>query len=125
MPAVTGVTLFGGWVTFDFRRGFYINANAATEVYMSQVNTQIDPRSTNRVLTHLGLAIEEIKLLRAIDRLNEQIRLSESEQLDTLCRGHLVAELRFLNKQLSTLRDKASARQGARPGYRRSPDTGI
>jgi len=85
---------------------------------MAQVNTQIDPLSTNVVLAHLGLAIDEIKLLRSIDDLKEQLRLSDTLRIDIDRRHYLVAELRYLNKRLMALRQQASD-DGCRHGLAR------
>jgi hypothetical protein len=74
---------------------------------MSQVNIHIDPLSTPCVLKFLGLAIEEIKLVRSIDSLREQVRLSRSMEFEAGRHRYLVAELRFLNKKLRTLRETA------------------
>ena len=75
---------------------------------MAQVNTHINPLSTSVVLANLALAIDEIKLLRAIDHLKEQLRLSDSLRIDIERRHYLVAELRFLNKRLASLRQQAA-----------------
>ncbi|MGD8348060.1 MAG: hypothetical protein PVI79_02435 [Gammaproteobacteria bacterium] len=77
---------------------------------MSQVNIHIDPLSTNCVLKYLGLAIEEIKLVRSIDNLNEQVRLNRSLNFEPGRHRYLVSELRFLNSQLRTLRENAKNR---------------
>lgn len=74
---------------------------------MSQINIHIDPLSTNCVLKYLGLAIEEIKLIRSIDSLREQVIASDELKLDIGRRRYLVSELQFLNKRLQTLREKA------------------
>ena len=74
---------------------------------MSQINTHIDPLSTSCVLRDLGLAIEEIKLLRSIDSLKEQVLVCERMNLDIGRRRYLVSELQFLNKRLDSLREKA------------------
>ena len=76
---------------------------------MSQTNIQIDPLSTSCVLKYLGLAIDEIKLVRSIDSLTEQVRMSNSMQVDPHRKRYLVSELRFLNKRLHAVREKARA----------------
>ncbi len=91
---------------------------------MAQVNPQIDPLSTNVVLTHLGLAIDEIKLLRSIDQLKEQLRLSDSMRIDIDRRHFLVAELRYLNKRLILLREQASC-NGCRRGLARRSNSAV
>jgi hypothetical protein len=74
---------------------------------MSQINIHIDPLSTNCVLKYLGLAIDEIKLIRSIRSLTEQVLASDELKLDISRRRYLVSELQFLNKRLETLREKA------------------
>ena len=77
---------------------------------MAQVNTHIDPLTTHGVLTFLALAIDEIKLLRSIDHLKEQVRLSDVLQIDAERRRYLLAELRYLDKRLRALREQAHER---------------
>ena len=80
---------------------------------MSQTNIHIDPLTTSCVLKNLGLAIEEIKLIRSINSIYEQV--SASEEVSTSKAKHLasgrhrylISELRFLNKRLESLRAKA------------------
>jgi hypothetical protein len=74
---------------------------------MGQVNIHIDPLSTSCVLKYLGLAIDEIKLIRSIDSLNEQVRMSRSLNFEAGRHRYLVSELRFLNRQLRSLRETA------------------
>ena len=74
---------------------------------MSQTNIEIDPLTTNCVLKNLGLAIDEIKLVRSIDSLTEQVRMTNSMQVDPHRRRYLISELRFLNKRLRAVREKA------------------
>lgn len=73
---------------------------------MSQTITQIDPVSTDGVLRYMSLAIDEIKLLRSIDSLTEQVRLSHSLEFDPGRKRYLISELRFLNKRLQSLRER-------------------
>ena len=75
---------------------------------MSQTNIHIDPLTTNCVLKYLGLAIDEIKLVRSIDSLTEQVRMSKAMRLDPNRKRYLVSELRFLNKRLRAVREKAN-----------------
>jgi hypothetical protein len=75
---------------------------------MSQTNIHIDPLTTNCVLKYLGLAIDEIKLVRSINSISEQVRASNAAQLETGRRRYLISELRFLNKRLESLREKAN-----------------
>ena len=76
---------------------------------MSQTNIQIDPLTTDCVLKYLGLAIAEIKLVRSIDSLTEQVRMTNSMQIDPHRKRYLISELRFLNKRLRAVREKANA----------------
>lgn len=76
---------------------------------MRQTGTRIDPLTTVHVLQTLGLAIDEIKLMRAIESINEQVRAPDAEQLESGRHGHLVSELRFLHKRLQSIRDKAGS----------------
>lgn len=75
---------------------------------MSQTVTQIDPLTTPCVLKHLGLAIDEIKLVRSIDLLSQQVSMGSSTQLESGRRRYLISELRFLNKRLQSVREKAN-----------------
>ena len=75
---------------------------------MGQVNIHIDPLTTRKVLKQIGLAIDEIKLVRSINSLNEQVRMANADQLESGRRRYLVSELRFLNKRLQSVRDKAN-----------------
>ena len=75
---------------------------------MSQVNVHIDPLSTNCVLKYLGLAIDEIKLVRSINSINHQVGMSGATQLESGRKRYLISELRFLNKRLKSIREKAN-----------------
>jgi hypothetical protein len=81
---------------------------------MSQINIQIDPLTTNCVLKNLGLAIDEIKLVRSINSIYEQVSASEevssnkkAAELESGRHRYLISELRFLNKRLKSVRAKA------------------
>lgn len=74
---------------------------------MSQTSIQIDPLSTSRVLQKLGLAIDEIKLVRSIENINQLVKSRDPDQLASGRRHYLVSELRFLNKRLQAVRAKA------------------
>ena len=76
---------------------------------MSQVNIHIDPLSTQCVLKNMGLAIDEIKLVRSIDSIRQQVGTSNEAQLESGRRRYLISELRFLNKRLRSVREKAIA----------------
>ena len=75
---------------------------------MSQVNIHIDPLSTNCVLKYLGLAIDEIKLVRSINSISQQVSMSGATQLESGRKRYLISELRFLQKRLRSVRDKAN-----------------
>jgi len=75
---------------------------------MSQTNIHIDPLSTSGVLKYLGLAIDEIKLVRSINSLTEQVRMSNAARIEPARKNYLISELRFLNKRLHSLREKAN-----------------
>ena len=74
---------------------------------MSRTCTHINPLSTNCVLQKLGLAIDEVKLVRAINSISEQVSSPDAEQLESGRHRYLISELRFLNKRLQAVRDKA------------------
>jgi len=65
---------------------------------MSQVNIHIDPLTTSCVLKHLGLAIDEIKLVRSINSISEQVNMTGIRQLESGRRRYLISELRFFAK---------------------------
>ncbi len=75
---------------------------------MSQVNIHIDPLTTNSVLKHLGLAIDEIKLVRSINSISQQVDMSGALQLESGRKHYLISELRFLQKRLESVREKAN-----------------
>ena len=79
---------------------------------MSQTNIHIDPLTTNCVLKYLGLAIDEIKLVRSINLISEQVRTTNATHLETGRRRYLISELRFLNKRLRSVREKANLSTG-------------
>jgi hypothetical protein len=91
---------------------------------MTTVNIHIDPLTTQGVLAHLGQAIDEIKLLRAIDCLKQQLYTGEAVQIDFGRRRYLVAELRYLNLQLESLRKQAIA-DGCQHGLSRHSHAAI
>lgn len=74
---------------------------------MSKTIIHIDPLTTNCVLKYLGLAIDEIKLVRSIDTISQQVHMGGSAELESGRRRYLISELRFLNKRLQSVRDKA------------------
>ena len=74
---------------------------------MSQASVYIDPMNTSCVLKNIGLAIDEIKLVRAINSISEQVEVRDAAQLESGRRRYLISELRFLNKRLQLVREKA------------------
>ena len=74
---------------------------------MSQTCIRIDPSTTSCILKNLGLAIDEIKLVRSIDSITEMVNQRDAEQLESGRRRYLISELRFLNKRLQAVRAKA------------------
>jgi len=75
---------------------------------MSQVNIHIDPLTTRCVLKYIGLAIDEIKIVRSINSISEQVQMSQSAALESGRKRYLISELRFLNKRLRSVREKAN-----------------
>ena len=78
---------------------------------MNQSINCIDPLTTDCVLKNLSLAIDEIKLVRSINSINEQISIGDANatQLDSERKPYLLSELRFLNKRLQMVREKAAS----------------
>jgi len=74
---------------------------------MSQTSISIDPLSTVCVLKNMSLAIDEIKLVRSINSISEQVEAKSAAQLESGRRRYLISELRFLNKRLQAVREKA------------------
>jgi hypothetical protein len=74
---------------------------------MNQAINCIDPLTTDCVLKNLSLAIDEIKLVRSINSINAQIADGDAAQLESGRRRYLTSELRFLNKRLQMVRERA------------------
>ena len=74
---------------------------------MDQAINCIDPLTTDCVLKNLSLAIDEIKLVRSINSINKQIADGDAAQLESGRRRYLISELRFLNKRLQMVRERA------------------
>ena len=74
---------------------------------MNQAINCIDPLTTDCVLKNLSLEIDEIKLVRSINSINEQIAADDAAQLESERRRYLMSELRFLNKRLQMVRERA------------------
>ena len=75
---------------------------------MDQAINCIDPLTTDCVLKNLSLAIDEVKLVRSINSINEQIAFADAAQLEQERRPYLLSELRFLSKRLQTVRERAA-----------------
>lgn len=75
---------------------------------MGKTNIYIDPLSTQCVLKYFGLAIDEIKLVRNIDVIANQVKYGSAAQLESGRKHFLISELRFLNKRLTSLREKVN-----------------
>ena len=69
-------------------------------------NVHIDPLTTECVLRFMGLAIDEIKLIRSIESIAWQIKYSGADHLASGRKRYLVSELRFLKKRLQSIRNK-------------------
>ena len=76
---------------------------------MNQSINCIDPLTTDCVLKNLSLAIDEIKLVRSINSINEQIAIGDATQLDSERKPYLLSELRFLIKRLQMVRERAAS----------------
>ncbi len=74
---------------------------------MSLTSISIDPLSTVCVLKNMSLAIDEIKLVRSINSISEQVEAKDAALLESGRRRYLISELRFLNKRLQAVREKA------------------
>ncbi|MCG6890268.1 MAG: hypothetical protein LJE92_11835 [Gammaproteobacteria bacterium] len=74
---------------------------------MSQTSIYIDPLTTVCVLKNMGLAIDEIKLVRSINSISAQVEAPDAAQMESERRHYLITELRFLNKRLQAVREKA------------------
>jgi hypothetical protein len=76
---------------------------------MNQAINCIDPLTTDCVLKNLSLAIDEIKLVRSINSINVQIAAGDTSLLESGRRPYLMSELRFLNKRLQRVRERAES----------------
>jgi hypothetical protein len=78
---------------------------------MMTMSNHINPLSTQCVLKFMGLAIDEIKLIRSIDLIFEQMKNTNAEHFSSGRTLYLVTELRYLTKRLRSVRDKARREQ--------------
>ena len=75
---------------------------------MSQLEARIDPTSTNQLLNNFNLAIDEIKLVLRINKLNDQVYQIELSEGRTDRLVFLRKEVNVLEVQLNYIRDRAS-----------------
>ena len=73
-----------------------------------KISPQIEPTSTTRLLTCLGLAIEETRLIRSINESREAIDQLEADNPSSHKLLFLRREASNLEKRLAKIRDKAS-----------------
>lgn len=73
---------------------------------MSQLQTFIDPSSTSQLLNNLSLAIDETKLVRAIDSMENDIYKIESVSGPSKRTRFLRAQISCLQTQLVELRKR-------------------
>lgn len=74
---------------------------------MSQLETYIDPTTTNQLLNNLSLAIDETKLVIRLNELNNQVYRIKSSEIQTERSDFLNKEITKLNVQLNYIREKA------------------
>ena len=72
------------------------------------ISPQIQPTSTTRLLTCLGLAIDEIKLVRSINKSREAIDQLEADNPFSHRLLFLKREISNLEARLAKIRNKAS-----------------
>ena len=72
------------------------------------VSPQIEPTSTDRLLTCLGLAIDEAKLVRSIIESKDMAHKLKNEKplSEKLC--HLIREIEYLEVKLAKVRSRAN-----------------
>ena len=73
---------------------------------MSQLQTFIDPTSTSELLNNLNLAIDETKLVRAIDSMQNDIYKIESISGPSKRTHFLRKEIFILQEKLAQLRQR-------------------
>ena len=71
------------------------------------VSPQIEPTSTNRLLTCLGLAIDEAKLVRSIIESKNLAHKLKNEQLLSEKLRRLNREIEYLEVKLAKIRSRA------------------
>ena len=75
---------------------------------MSNLQTYIDPNSTNQILKNLGFAIDEAKLVLKLNKLNNEVYELESLNGVSERSADLRKEITILEVQLNYVRDRAS-----------------
>ena len=74
---------------------------------MRNVSASIDPMSTQPVLQNLSLAIEETRLLKQIEKLNNRLDGYSADFDRPEAKSHLRLQLVLLNYQLIGIRNRA------------------
>ena len=74
---------------------------------MRNVSASIDPMSTQPVLQNLSLAIEETRLLKQIEKLNNRLDGYSADFDRSEAKSHLRLQLVLLNYQLIGIRNRA------------------
>ena len=72
---------------------------------MSNLQTYIDPNSTNQILKNLGFAIDEAKLVLKLNKLNNEVYALESLNGVSERSADLRREITIVKVQLNYLRD--------------------
>ena len=72
---------------------------------MSNLQTYIDPNSTNQILKNLGFAIDEAKLVLKLNKLNNEVYELESLNGVSERSADLRREITIVKVQLNYLRD--------------------
>jgi hypothetical protein len=72
---------------------------------MSNLQTYIDPNSTNQILKNLGFAIDEAKLVLNLNKLNNEVYELESLNGVSERSADLRREITIVKVQLNYLRD--------------------
>jgi hypothetical protein len=72
------------------------------------LNPQIEPVSTARMLTCLGLAIDEAKLVRSLIQSKDMAHQMKAEKSFSDRLNHLNREIKYLEKKLAEVRYQAN-----------------
>jgi len=81
-------------------------AHSLKDRHVSQLETYIDPTTTNQLLNNLSLAIDETKLVIRLNELNNQAYKIKSSETQTERSDFLNKEIIKLNVQLNYIREK-------------------